>query len=180
MADIKINRRIVLAGGPSTGKTSVLNELKRQNFHCFNEVARDILIENKLKGLGFINNPIEISKKILQKRHEDYFEASKIKSKRNLLFYDRGVHEITAYLKSINKSSKYWDDLIYKYNYDLIFIFNPWKEIYIKDESRFEDFHDAKKISPFIFDIYEDSKTPVVEVPNTNIEERVNFILKSI
>ena len=97
-----------------------------------------------------------------------------------MVFYDRGIHEITAYLNSIGKSSVYWDELPFKYNYDLILLFEPWKEIYKKDENRIENFSDAKKISPFIFEIYRKSGINMIKVPNFSIEERVKFILKNL
>ena len=45
MLESMINRRVVLAGGPSTGKTSVLNKLKKLGFKCYDESAREILSE---------------------------------------------------------------------------------------------------------------------------------------
>ena len=87
---------------------------------------------------------------------------------------------MTAYLRSIGNSSNYWDNLPSKYKYDLIFIFEPWKEIYKKDDNRNEDFSDVKKISPFIISIYEQSGIKMIKVPNINIEERVKFILDKI
>ena len=47
MSDNKINKRIVLAGGPGTGKTSVINELKKEKFYCLKEAAREIFNEFK-------------------------------------------------------------------------------------------------------------------------------------
>ena len=39
MINEKNNKRIVLAGGPSTGKTSVINELNKLGYICFEEAA---------------------------------------------------------------------------------------------------------------------------------------------
>ena len=97
----KINKRIVLAGGPSTGKTSVINALTKGGFLCFQEAAREILTDYKFHGSEFKTNPIGISNEILKKRHEDYVKGGNISCKENLIFYDRGIHEITAYLLSL-------------------------------------------------------------------------------
>ncbi len=180
MLEIKINKRIVLAGGPSTGKTSVINELKKKNFYCFEEAAREIFNEFKLKGLEFKTNPIEISKNIFKKRKLDFESANHLDCKENLIFYDRGIHEVTAYLRSIGNSSKYWDNIPLEYKYDLIFLFEPWKKIYKKDDNRIEDFSDAEKISTFITNIYKQSGIKMIKVPNLSIEERVRFILNKI
>ena len=150
MLNEKNNKRIVLAGGPSTGKTSVLNELKKLGFVCFGEAARDILSDYSLKGSNFKLDPIKISNEILTKRDSDYNDAFKISCKNDIIFYDRGVHEITAYLRSINQPNDYWEKLLKNYKYDMVFIFPSWREIYTKDDNRIEEYEEAIKISPFI------------------------------
>ena len=69
LSEKKINKRIVLAGGPGTGKTSVINALKKERFYCFEEAAREIFNEFKLKGSNFKTDPIKISKKFLIKEN---------------------------------------------------------------------------------------------------------------
>ena len=174
------NKRIVLAGGPSTGKTSVLNELKKLGFVCYDEAARDILSDYSSKGSSFKLDPIKISREILSKRDNDYNDASRISCKNDIIFYDRGVHEITAYLRFVNQSNDYWEELLKNYKYDLVFIFPSWKEIYTKDDNRIEEYEEAMKISPFIYQIYDESSILSIEVPNISVKERVEFILNNI
>tara|TARA_Y100001935_G_C17307082_1_gene513022 strand:+ start:1250 stop:1792 length:543 start_codon:yes stop_codon:yes gene_type:complete len=176
----KKNKRIVLAGGPSTGKTSVLNELKKFGYMCFDEAARDILLQYSSEGSSFKLDPIKISNEILIKRDYDFNKALNVSCKNDIVFFDRGVHEITAYLRSIAKSTSYWEELPKNYKYDMVFIFPSWKDIYIKDNSRIEDYEDAMKISPLIYQIYDESSILIVEVPNTSINKRVDFILNNI
>lgn len=176
----KINKRIVLAGGPSTGKTSVIDELTNLKFQCFQEAAREILSDYKQRGSEFKSDPFKISEEIYKRRHTDFHKASTMECKNNVVFFDRGIHEITAYLRSIDKSTSYWNNLPTNYKYDIIFIFQPWKEIYKKDEDRIEEFSEVQKISPFINKIYEESGIKIIEVPNISIKERVKFILNSI
>ena len=174
------NKRIVLAGGPSTGKTSVLNELKKLGFVCYDEAARDILSDYSSKGSSFKLDPIKISREILSKRDNDYNDASRISCKNDIIFYDRGVHEITAYLRFINQSNDYWEELLKNYKYNVVFIFPSWKEIYTKDDNRIEEYEEAKKISPYIYQIYDESSILSIEVPNISVKERVEFILNNI
>ena len=174
------NKRIVLAGGPSTGKTSVLNELKKLGFVCYDEAARDILSDYSSKGSSFKLDPIKISREILSKRDNDYNDALRISCKNDIIFYDRGVHEITAYLRFINQSNDYWEELLKNYKYDVVFIFPSWKEIYTKDDNRIEEYEEAMKISPFIYQIYDESSILSIEVPNISVKERVEFILNNI
>ena len=173
------NKRIVLAGGPSTGKTSVLNELKKLGFVCYDEAARDILSDYSSKGSSFKLDPIKISREILSKRDNDYNDALGISCKNDIIFYDRGVHEITAYLRFINQSNDYWEELLKNYKYNVVFIFPSWKEIYTKDDNRIEEYEEAMKISPFIYQIYDESSILSIEVPNVSVKERVEFILNN-
>ena len=53
----------------------------------------------------------------------------------------------------------------------MIFFFPSWKEIYIKDDNRIEDYEEAMKISPFIYQIYDESSILSVEVPNISINK---------
>ena len=180
MLESILNRRVVLAGGPSTGKTSVLNELKKLGFKCYEESARDILSEYEKKGSSFKLNPIRISEEILKKRDKDYTEARDILCKNNIVFFDRGIHEITAYLRSINSSEEYWEELLKNYDYDMVFFFPSWKDIYTKDKNRVEEYEEANRISPYIDKVYEESSIPKIKVPYESINERVAFILNNI
>ena len=173
------NKRIVLAGGPSTGKTSVLNELKKLGFVCYDEAARDILSDYSSKGSSFKLDPIKISREILSKRDNDYNDSLRISCKNDIIFYDRGVHEITAYLRFVNQSNDYWEELLKNYKYNVVFIFPSWKEIYTKDDNRIEEYEEAMKISPFIYQIYDESSILSIEVPNISVKERVEFILNN-
>ena len=79
---------------------------------------------------------IKISNEILIKRDYDFNRALNVTCKNDIVFFDRGVHEITAYLRSISKSTSYWEELTKIYKYDMVFIFPSWKDIYIKDNNR--------------------------------------------
>jgi predicted ATPase len=39
------HKRIVFTGGPSSGKTSVLNNIQLPHIHCFEEVSRKLISE---------------------------------------------------------------------------------------------------------------------------------------
>ena len=63
-------RKILITGGPSTGKTILVNELEKLGFKCFKEISREITKEWKKKGIDqfFLTDPIAFSK-ILYKLH---------------------------------------------------------------------------------------------------------------
>ena len=64
-----------------------------------------------------------------------------------------------------------------KYRYDYVFIFKPWKEIFVTDGERYESFKEAKIINTHIEKSYKDLNYSLIEVPFDTVENRSNFIL---
>ena len=69
-----MQKKIVLIGGPGTGKTSVLDELKSRSFYCMEEISREITIKAQKDGIEqlFLEDPILFSKLLLKGREEQY------------------------------------------------------------------------------------------------------------
>lgn len=183
-----IQKRIVITGAPGTGKTSVIKQLEKTHFFCFHEVIRTMTQEAKKEtsGAGITSNPIisvsepmEFNLKILKARVQQYKDATQ--SSENLLFYDRGIPDVLAYMHYFGQN--YPSDFIEtckKYTYDTIFILPPWKEIYVCDEERFETYQQAEELHHHLTKIYQDLGYQVTKVPFDTIENRMNFILKNI
>lgn len=47
----KNQQKIVLIGGPGTGKSTVLNKLREKDFFCFDEVSREVILKAQKKGI---------------------------------------------------------------------------------------------------------------------------------
>ena len=97
--------------------------------------------------------------------------------KRHLNFYDRGLADVTAYLRHTKAPQKSWEKELEKYPYDLVFTIAPVAEIYQKDESRMESFDEAYSLHQAIKESYRELG-PIVEVPFLSPEERMEYILK--
>lgn len=74
------HKRIVLTGGPSSGKTSLLNHIQHPDIHCFEEVSRDVISEALNKGVvqPFLDNPLGFSEALFERRLHDYFESKNV------------------------------------------------------------------------------------------------------
>ena len=92
-------KKIVLTGGPSSGKTSIIKNLRELGFLCFDEVARDLFFGISVLN-SFKKNPLLFSKKIIDQRIDHYLvsENKTLNAKKNLCFFDRGIHDSIAYL----------------------------------------------------------------------------------
>ena len=67
-------KKILITGGPSTGKTSLVSELKKHGFYCFEEISRELTQRMRNQGIEqyFLNNPIEFSKELFKLRFKQY------------------------------------------------------------------------------------------------------------
>ena len=178
----KNNCKVVVTGGPGSGKTWVINFLAKKNFCCFEEISREIIRPGRLKGIEnyFSEKPLEFSDILLKKRKKQYMESSNLSLIKNksVIFFDRGLHDIFAYLNYVKKSYDSMNIKLEKYSYDIAFILPPWKEIYKTDSERKETYEQSIEIYRCIKKIYEEYKIPLYEIKPDTVENRVIEIFK--
>ena len=177
----EMQQKIVLIGGPGTGKTSVLNALIQKGFFCMHEVSREVTLKAKEDGIDqlFLTAPLLFSEKLLEGRERQYHKASE--TAEEIVFFDRGIPDIIGYLNNANQP--FFDSLINtaeNHKYDFVFILPPWKEIYKTDNERREDFFEATKLFKAINDAYIRLGYQTIEVPKLTVKERIQFILDHI
>ena len=62
--------------------------------------------------------------------------------------------------------------ILFKYS----FILNPWKEIYVNDDIRYETFEECKKIHNDLIKKYNEFGIKLITVPEGNLTERYKFV----
>jgi len=174
-------KRIVITGGPGTGKSSIVKTLESYGYPCLHEVSREVILQARKEGYEqlFLEKPLLFSELLLEGRVNQFQEGLEFKSK--MVFYDRGLHDVVAYLHYADEKYPEEMQIICKsYTYDLIFILPPWEEIYTPDNERYENFEEAKKIHYYLEGAYKNYNYSPIEVPKCSIEERVAFILDKV
>lgn len=176
-----MQQKILLIGGPGTGKTSVLNELIKRDYFCFPEISREVTLKAQQQGIEqmFLAQPLLFSQMLLEGREQQFTDA--IKSDSKLVFFDRGIPDIHAYMDYFK--TKYPAIFIEKskqYVYDKVFHFSPWKDIHETDNERYETFEETKAIDVFLMKSYLDLGYNIIDVPFGSIDERTNFVLNSL
>ena len=181
-------QKIVVTGGPSTGKTSLIDALEKKGHYCFHEVIRLMTLEAKQKGelgslttnpIATVSNPMDFNKKIIDARLAQYKKATV--SKHPIVFFDRGIPDVLAYMDFFKQSYNDEFDNIAKSNrYDTIFLLPVWREIYVSDNERFESYTEALSIQRYLRERYTTLGYHIVEVPKDSIENRIGFILTEL
>jgi len=174
-------KRIVITGGPGSGKTSLIHHLQKLGYPVMHEISREIILEARKSGTEqlFLEDPILFSEKLLKGRFNQYEEASSISSP--LLFYDRGLVDIVAYLDYAGTDyPQKFIDLCNEHRYDRVFVLPPWEEIYHSDNERYESYSQATSIYNMLKSSYEKFGYIIREIKPGTIEERVEQILNFI
>ena len=97
-------QKIALIGGPSSGKTTLINALKSDGYYCMEEISRQITLEAQEKGIDqlFLEDPLLFSQHLLLGRQKQFIEADSINQ--DLVFFDRGLPDVVAYLDYLGSS----------------------------------------------------------------------------
>ena len=176
-----MQKKIVITGGPGTGKSTVIAEFQRRKFDCMTEVSREVTLNARKNGTEqlFLENPILFSELLLEGRINQYIESEK-KNSTNV-FFDRGIPDVHAYMNylSVDYPKKYINSSnLYRYNY--IFLMPPWEEIYISDHVRYENFEQALAIHNHLERAYKELDYKIIEVPIGTVSDRADFIFSVI
>lgn len=181
-------QKIIITGGPSTGKTAIINYLEESGYFCFNEFIRSITKEaiKNDNAISFVSNPIvsvadpyQFNLQLLTGRVQQYLDA--IKYDKTIVFFDRGIPDVLAYMDLFDQT---YDKTFLKactdHVYDTVFLLPPWKEIYVSDNERQESFEEAQQVYHHLSNTYSRLGYDCIEVPFETIENRTNFILSNL
>tara|TARA_R110002049_G_scaffold297516_1_gene486512 strand:- start:11868 stop:12431 length:564 start_codon:yes stop_codon:yes gene_type:complete len=179
------HKKIVITGGPSTGKTSVIQQLEQQGFLCMEEVVRKMTADKLFEedAEAFTTNPIisvpdplQFNLNLLEQRIAQYRFAAD--SKEAIVFFDRGIPDVMGYMQCFGQQ---YGDIFERAGkeivYDLVFLMPPWQEIHTVDTERFESFEESLQIDACLAKVYSDFGYNPIIVPKISVAGRVAFIL---
>ena len=174
-------KKIVITGGPGTGKTTLIKELERRNFLCIPEISRQITLKARANGVEylFLKDPLHFSKLLLEGREKQYLQSLKLDSE--IVFFDRGIPDVHAYMNHTDTAyPKVYIEKSKKYKYDSIFLLPPWEDIYETDDERYESFDMAIELHHHLKNAYSELGYHIYEVPIGKVDYRVDYILNNL
>lgn len=175
------NKKIVISGGPGTGKSSVIKYLESLGHHCLHEVSREVILEAQKQGISqmFLENPLLFSQKLLEARVKQYESLKNYEEE--ITFIDRGIPDVVAYLDYFGTDyPETFKKACNENNYDKIFLLPPWREIYLNDNERYETFEEAESISNYLKKTYLSFGYKIIEVPKLSVKNRCDFIINNL
>lgn len=176
-----VNQWYVITGGPSTGKTTTINELNRLGYRVAPEAARIIIDEAVARGITV--DELRIDDKKFQ---EDIARLKqKIEGQQDpaeLTFFDRGMHDTIGYLQYEQHAIEPWVvELMKASRYRCVFLLDPlpaFQKHYSRPE--FEDRDYTAAMNTLFDTAYTEYGMKPIHVPALSVEERVQFILEHV
>ncbi len=165
--------RVVLTGGPGSGKTAVLDALSKRGYETGDDAARSIIRERKLAELTPRPDAAEFAQQVFEKEVMAYKSLKSAPT-----FFERGVVDATGSLIGAGvKNADEARELLEQYRYQSVFIFPPWEAIYCQDDERDHTYKHAVKVYHSTLEFYRWCGYQPIEVPLEAVEKRVQFIL---
>ena len=172
------NRFFVLTGGPGSGKSTLIEQLRQLGHNVSVEAGRGVIQQQIAIGGQALpwSNPVLFAELMLSWEMRSYHLAE---SQAGLVFFDRGVPDVAGYLRLLNLPvpqhvQRAAETLRYNRR---VFIAPPWQEIFHADRERKQDFAEAVRTYDAMLATYTDYGYDFVEIPRAPVEERVRFIL---
>lgn len=174
-----MNNLFVITGGPGAGKTTTLNALADRGYSAATESARKIMKERLAAGLSPRPEPVSFAREILSADIEKYRDAG---ADDRLTFFDRSILDALYMLDAedaltADEAAGHIHDCPYN---RIVFLLPPWKEIYGTDSERDQTFEQAVDVFAGMKRWYLQWGYETLDVPRSNVEERISFILDAV
>ncbi len=176
-----MHQKVVITGGPGTGKSTVIEALEKQRYTCMPEVSRSVTRAAQERGIDqlFLHDPLIFSELLLQERINQYRKAEEIND--GPVFFDRGIPDVVGYLDylGVDYPDHFRLESIEK-RYSRVLMMPPWQAIYRSDSERYENFEQSLLIFENLKKTYLGLGYSIEIVPEASVETRVEFILNAI
>lgn len=162
--------KVIITGGPGSGKTTIINELKSIGYRVIPESANIIIGMYKIKPSAYRQRRIQ---------ENQIFLENLIQNESGIFFLDQGLIDINVYNK-LNKCNSVDKKIIYKLEYyNKVFVLDNLDRKYYPN-NREESYIKSKKINKKIISEYHNYGFEIIKVKKDTIENRIKFIINNL
>jgi predicted ATPase len=176
MATFQKNTKwVVITGAPSSGKTSVINDLRARGYPVEQEVAREYIEACLAQGQSMTD---------IRKDHGHVLQSEILRLKKEreaaldptrCIFMDRGLPDSMTYFRIAGMDTNVAAEASRAFGYAAVFIFDRLPIVH--DGVRVEDARQADEIDRMLMQDYKALGYAPVRVPVMPVEDRTDFIL---
>ena len=165
----------VITGGPGAGKTTLIEALEARGYGQTIEAGRFISQVQAAVGgpAGHAGDRVLYAELMLMHEIRSYAAAT------GTTFFDRGVPELCGYLEMCGLPVPAHFEraaALYRYN-RTVFAAPPWREIFVNDAERKQDFAEAITTYERCTAAYRARGYEIVDLPKVSVQERVEFVM---
>jgi predicted ATPase len=156
-------------------------ELAKRGFAHAPEVARQIIQEQvRMGGLALPWADRAAYTALMLERSIESYAAQLHATKPT--FSDRGIPDTLAYARIIGLAeTEPIERACRRYRYaPLVLLAPPWREIYVTDSERKQDFAEGERTYDHLADVYRQCGYEVLEIPRASPAERAQFVVERL
>lgn len=174
-------RRIVVTGGPGSGKTSLIEALAAAGHATSPEAGRAIIRRQQAidgQALPWRDRAL-FAELMLDRELEVHARAEEATGP---VFFDRGVPDVVGYLTLCDLPvPAHIEGAARDIRYDRrVFIAPVWPEIFEPDAERRQDLDEAQRTFDAMAKVYPRFGYDLIELPKVPVAERLAFVLETL
>lgn len=174
-------RRIIVTGGPGSGKTSLIEALAAAGHATSPEAGRAVIRRQQAidgQALPWRDRAL-FAELMLDRELEAHARAENATGP---VFFDRGVPDVVGYLALCGLPvPPHVERAAREVRYDRrVFIAPVWPEIFAQDAERRQDLDEAQRTFDAMAAVYPRFGYEVVELPRVPVAERLAFVLSRL
>lgn len=177
-------RRIILTGGPGSGKSTLIGALAGAGFRHMPEAGRAIIRQQLAIGGSALPwaDRAAFAESMLGWELRSYEMAVEPGADDGPVFFDRGLPDVAGYLAVCGLPvPARMDAAIRRFRYARrVFIAPPWQEIFAQDAERRQDWAEAVHTYEAMIAIYLEYDYELVTLPQCSVSERLAFVLREL
>jgi len=167
----------VITGGPSSGKSTVIERLAVLGYATIPEAARGLIDAETKKGRTISEiraDEADFQRRVLRMK----IEIENKLPPEQITFFDRGIPDTIVYYRLCHLDTAPVIEESRKRRYRSVFFLEQLP--FEKDYARVEDGKTVEKLNQLLRKSYENLGYEVIRVPAKPVEERVKFILNRL